>query len=137
MESHSDPATVALARGSAAFWKRLRGYLAGRPAVQLKDLWIEAGIDPARYADNIHMKLHHAERLIRLGYRPVAVPALSGALAVAVFVREPWPEDEHFHPRLAPYLEDGDPLMALLVGRVQRDMRLAELIEKEPCHGRT
>jgi hypothetical protein len=103
--------------------------LAGRPVVQLTDLAEEAGLGRDYYDDGlIYLELAHAERLIDAGYRPVIVPVLSGALGVLVFVRGPWPLDAHtgaIHPRLRPYLEDGDPLMALLVGRAQREINLA------------
>ncbi len=130
MAEHGDPATAELARRSKAYWARLRGYLAGRPVVQLKDFAIEAGLGDDHYGDNVYMQAHHAEKLLDLGYLPVVVPAISGAANVLIFVREPWPLDAHageVHPRLRPYLEDGDPLMALLVYRAQRDSMPREL----------
>lgn len=126
--SSGDPAVAALVRMNAANRARLMGYLAGRPVVQIRDLWAEAGLGRDRYAGNEYMELVHAERLLGLGYCPVVIPAASGAANVLVFVRGPWPLDAHtgtIHPRLRSYLEDGDPLMALLVGRVQREMNLA------------
>lgn len=131
-------ATVELARRAKAYRVRLARYLAGRPVIQVKDLWAEAGFGADRYADNVYMAAHHAERLLGIGYRPVVVPAMSGALGVLILVRKPWPVDRGaVHPRLLPYLEDGDPLMALLVGRVQREMELAGTITEESYHGRT
>jgi hypothetical protein len=98
--------------------------LAGRPAVQLRDLAEEAGLGRDYYDESrIYMELHHAERLLDAGYRPVVVPALSGAVNVILFVRGPWPVDASVaapDPAMRPYLADGDPLMALLVGRAQR-----------------
>ena len=97
----------------------LANLLAGRPVVQLKDLWIEAGLDPDDYADHPHMRDCHRRRLEDAGYRAIMLPAPSGA--VTAFVRGPWPSDAHARPvpaGLRAYLEDGDPLMALLVGRV-------------------
>jgi hypothetical protein len=138
MTRHGDPARAEFARLAKAYRVRLARYLAGRPVVQLKDLAVEAGLGADYYADSIYMELHHAEKLIDIGYRPVVVPALSGALGVLVLVRKPWPVDRGaMHPRLLPYLEDGDPLMALLVGRVQREMELAGAIAEESGHGRT
>jgi len=108
---------------------KLARLLAGRPVVQLRDLAEEAGLGRDYYDDGlIYMEIAHAERLIDVGYRPVVVPAASGAANVLVFVRGPWPVDAHagaIHPRLRPYLVDGDPLMALLVGRAQREINLA------------
>lgn len=138
MARHGDPARAELARRAKAYRVRLARYLAGRPVIQVKDLWAEAGLGADRYADNVYMEAHHAEKLIDIGYRPVFVPAMSGALGVLVLVRKPWPVDRGtVHPRLLPYLEDGDPLMALLVGRVQREMELAGTIAEESGHGRT
>lgn len=60
----------------------------------------------------------------------MVVAAISGAANVLIFVREPWPLDAHagaVHPRLLTYLEGGDPLMALLVYRAQRDSMPREL----------
>ena len=130
MARSRNPATVELAHRSKAYWARLMGYLAGSPVVQVKDLWVEAGLGADRYADHVYMQAHHAERLLDLGYRPVVVSAMSGAANVLIFVREPWPLDAlvgAVHPRLLPYLEDGDPLMALLVYRAQRDSMPREL----------
>lgn len=138
MRRSGEPAKPALNRGAKAYRVRLARYLAGRPVVQLKDLWAEAGLGADRYADNVYMAAHHAEKLLDIGYRPVVVPAMSGALGVLVLVRKPWPVDGGaVHPRLLPYLEDGDPLMALLVGRAQREMELAGAIKEESGHGRT
>jgi len=138
MTRHGDRARAEFARLAKAYRVRLARYLAGRPVVQLKDLAVEAGLGADYYADSIYMELHHAEKLIDIGYRPVVVPTLSGALGVLVLVRKPWPVDRGaVHPRLLPYLADGDPLMALLVGRVQREMELEEAARKELCHGRT
>lgn len=138
MARNGDPARAEFVRLAKAYRVRLARYLAGRPVVQLKDLAVEAGLGADYYADSIYMELHHAEKLIDIGYRAVVVPALSGALSVLVLVRKPWPVDRGtVHPRLLPYLEDGDPLMALLVGRVQREMDLKEAARKELCHGRT
>lgn len=138
MTRHGDRALAEFARLAKAYRVRLARYLAGRPVVQLKDLAVEAGLGTDYYADSVYMELHHAEKLIDIGYRPVVVPAMSGALGVLVLVRKPWPVDRGtVHPRLLPYLEDGDPLMALLVGRVQREMELEEAARKELCHGRT
>lgn len=138
MARNGDPARVEFARLAKAYRVRLARYLAGRPVVQLKDLAVEAGLGADYYADSIYMELHHAEKLIDIGYRPVVVPALSGALGVLVLVRKPWPVDRGtVHPRLLPYLEDGDLLMALLVGRVQREMELAGNIAEGSGHGRT
>lgn len=138
MARSGDPATVELARRAKAQRVRLARYLAGRPVVQVKDLWAEAGLGADRHADNVYMAAHHAEKLLDIGYRPIVVPALSGTLGVLVLVRKPWPVDRGaVHPRLLPYLEDGDPLMALLVGHVQRQMELAGTIAEESGHGRT
>ena len=138
MTRYGDPARAEFARLAKAYRVRLARYLAGRPVVQLKDLAVEVGLGADYYADSVYMELHHAEKLIDIGYRPVVVPALSGALGVLVLVRKPWPVDRGtVHPRLLPYLEDGDPLMALLVGRVKREMELEEAARKELCHGRT
>lgn len=138
MARSRDPATVELARLAKAQRVRLARDLAGRPVIQVKDLWAEAGLGADRYVDNVYMAAHHAEKLLDIGYRPVVVSALSGALGVLVLIRKPWPVDRGaVHPRLLPYLEDGDPLMALLVGRVQREMELEEAARKELCHGRT
>lgn len=97
--------------------------LAGRQVVQLRDLAEEAGLGRDYYdPGSIYMELHHAERLMDAGYSPVVVPALSGAVNVVLFVRGPWPVDASAaapDPALRPYLADGDPLMALLVGRAQ------------------
>ena len=128
MARSRDPATIELARRHRAYRARMMGYLAGARVVQLKDLWVTAGLDADCYADNVYMQVHHADRLLDLGYRPLVVQAVSGAANVLLFVRGPWPLDAHagaVHPRLLPYLEDGDPLMALLVGRAQREIDLA------------
>ncbi|MFT4159604.1 hypothetical protein [Shinella sp.] len=136
--ANRDPATVELARRAKAQRVRLARYLASRPVIQVKDLWVEAGLGADRYADSVYMAAHHAEKLLDIGYRPVVVPAMSGAANVMIFVRKSWPVDRvEVHPRLLPYLEDGDPLMALLVGRVQREMELAGTIAEESGHGRT
>lgn len=138
MARSRDPATVELARLPKAQRVRQARYLAGRPVIQVKDLWAEAGLGADRYADNVHMAAHHVEKLLYIGYRPVVVPAMSGALGVLILVRKPWPVDRlPVHPRLMPYLEDGDPLMALLVGRAQREIELAGAIAEESGHGRT
>lgn len=140
MAQSRDPATIELARRNKAYRVRLARYLAGRPVVQVKDLWIEAGLGTDRYAGNIFMEAHHAERLLDIGYRPVVVPAISGGLGVLILVRKPWPVDGRageIHPRLLPYIEDGDPLMALLVHRVHREMKLAGTAGEEPGRGRT
>jgi hypothetical protein len=127
-----------LARRNKAYRERLARYLFGRPVIQVKDLWVEAGLDADRYAENVFMAGYHAERLLNIGYRPVVVPAMSGALGVLILVRKPWPQDKvKVHPRLLPYLEDGDPLMALLVGRVQREMDLSGSTAEERNHGRS
>lgn len=101
--------------------------LAGREVVQLRDLAEEAGLGRDYYDESrIYMELHHAERLIDAGYRLVVVPALSGAVNVALFVRDQWDVDastEAVDPAMRPYLADGDPLMALLVGRAHRASR--------------
>lgn len=98
--------------------------LAGRPVVQLRDLAEEAGLGRDYYDEGrVYMELQHAERLMDAGYRPVLVPALSGAVSVVVFARGPWAVDaaaEAASAAMLPYLADGDPLMALLVGRAQR-----------------
>lgn len=98
--------------------------LAGRPVVQLRDLAEEAGLGRDYYDEGrIYMELHHAERLMDAGYRPVLLPALSGAVRVVVFVRGPWAVDAAagaVPAAMRPYLADGDPLMALLVGRALR-----------------
>lgn len=138
MARSRDPATVELARLAKAQRVRLARYLAGRPVIQVKDLWAEAGLGADRYADNVHMAAHHAEKLLNIGYRPVVVPAMSGAFGALILVRKPWLVDRGaVHPRLLPYLEDGDPLMALLVGRAQREMELAGNVAEESDHGRT
>lgn len=139
MARHGDPARAELARLGKAYRVRLARHLAGRPVIQTKDLAVEAGLGADYYADSVYMEAHHAERLLDIGYRPVIVPAVSGAANVLIFVRGPWPVDSGagaIHPRLLPYLEDGDPLMVLLVGRVHREMRLAEAADEEPSHGR-
>lgn len=118
-----DPAKAELRRRSRAYWARLRGYLAGRQVIQVKDLWLAAGLDPHRYADNEYMELHHAEVLLKLGYRPVVVPALSGRLSVLVLVRDPWISEGIGGDGFERFLGDGDPLMALLVGRARRVQR--------------
>ncbi len=130
MARSRDPAMIELARRQRAHRARMMGCLAGCPVVQIKDLWVEAGLDADRYADHVYMQAYHAERLLNLGYRPVVIPAMSGAANVLIFVREPWALDAHagtVHPRLRPYLEDGDPLMALLVYRAQRDSMPKEI----------
>lgn len=138
MTRYGDPARAEFARLAKAYRVRLARYLAGRPVVQLKDLAVEAALGADYYADSVYMELHHAEKLIDIGYRPVVVPTMSGTLGVLVLVRKPWPVDRGtVHPRLLPYLEDGDPLMALLVGRVQREMELAGTVAEESGHGRT
>ncbi len=138
MRRSGDPAKAALNRGAKAYRVRLARYLAGRPVIQTKDLAIEAALGADYYADSIDMEVHHAERLFDIGYRPVVVPAMSGTLGVLTLVRQPWPVDKGtVHPRLLPYLEDGDPLMALLVGRVQREMEMAGDAAEERGHGRT
>lgn len=140
MARHGDPARAELARLNKAYRVRLARHLAGRPVIQVKDLWAEAGLGADRYAGNVFMEAHHAERLLDIGYRPVVVPAMSDAVNVLIFVRKTWPVDAHagaIHPRLLPYLVDGDPLMALLVGRVQREMELTGTITEESGHGRT
>lgn len=127
MARSRDPATVELARRNEAYWARLSLLFAGRPVVQVKDLLLEAGLSNAGHP---YVEEHYADKLMHLGYRPVVVPALSGRLGVLLFVRGPWPLDAHagpVHPRLLPYLEDGDPPMALLVGRAQRDSMPREL----------
>ena len=140
MRRSGDPAKAALNRGAKAYRVRLARHLAGRPVVQTKDLAVEAGHGADYYADSVYMAVHHAERLLDIGYRPVVVPAMSGAVNVLILVRKPWPVDARagaINPRFLPYLEDGDPLMALLVGRAQREMKLTETVGKEPDHGRT
>lgn len=140
MARHGDPARAEFARLGKAYRVRLARYLTGRPVIQVKDLWAEAGLGADRYADNVYMEVRHAERLLDIGYRPVVVPAMSGAANILIFVRKPWPVDVRagaIHPRFLPYLEDGDPLMALLVGRAQREMELADAIAAECDHGRT
>lgn len=140
MARHGDPARAELARLGKAYRVRLARHLAGRPVIQVKDLAAAAGLGADYYADNVHMALHHAERLLDIGYRPVVVPTMSGAANVLILVRKPWPVDPRagaVHPRLLTYLEDGDPLMALLVGRVHREMKLAETASGETGHGRT
>ncbi|QPC87506.1 hypothetical protein GA830_12690 [Mesorhizobium sp. NBSH29] len=105
MARSRDPAMIELARRSKAHRARMMGCLAGCPVVQVKDLWVEAGLDLDRYADDVYMQVHHAERLLNLGYRPVVIPAMSGAANVLIFVREPWALDAHagaVHPRLRP-----------------------------------
>ncbi len=138
MARHGDPARAELARLNKAYRVRLARHLAGRPVIQVKDLWAEAGLGADRYAGHIYMEAHHAERLLDIGYRAVVVPAMSGALGVLLLVRGPWPVDGRagaVHPRLLPYLQAGDPLMALLVGRAQREMELAGTIAEESGHG--
>lgn len=124
MARHGDPARAELARLAKAYRVRLARYLAGRPVIQVKDLATEAGLGADYYtADHIYMAVHHAEKLLDIGYWPVVVPAMSGAINVLLLVRKPWPVDGRagaIHPRLLPYLEDGDPLMTLLVYRAQR-----------------
>ena len=140
MVRSGDPARAELARLAKAYRVRLARHLAGRPVIQTKDLAVEAGLGADYYADNVYMEAHHAERLLDIGYRPVIVPAMSGAANVLIFVRGPWPVDARagpIHPRLLPYLEDGDPLMARLVGRVHREMRLAETSGGESGNGPT
>ena len=139
MAQHGDPARAEFARLGKAYRVRLARHLAGRPVIQVKDLAAEAGLGADYYtADSIYMAVHHADRLLDIGYRPVVIPAMSGTLGVLILVRKPWPVDRGaVHPRLRPYLEDGDPLMALLVGRAQREMELAGAITEEPGHGRT
>lgn len=140
MARSRDPAAVEFARRDRAYWARLRLLFAGRPVVQVKDIRVEAGLGTERYDGDDYVWSCYAEKLVRLGYRPVAVRAMSGAVEVLIYVRGPWPEDAAapaIHPRLLPYLEDGDPLMALLVGRVQRETKLAASARKEAHHGRT
>lgn len=88
MARSGDPARAELARRGKAYRARMMGYLAGRRVVQVKDLWVEAGIDPDYYGDNVYMEAHHAERLLDIGYRAVVVPAMSGALGVLILVRK-------------------------------------------------
>lgn len=119
MARSRDPATVELNRRNEAYWARLSLLFAGRPVVQVKDLLQEAGLSNAGHP---YVEEHCADKLMHLGYRPVVVPALSGRLGVLLFVRDSWSQDAHaMDPGFRPYLEDGDPLMALLVGRAQRD----------------
>jgi hypothetical protein len=109
--------------------EKLRWLLAGRPVIQVRDLWVEAGLDRDCYADT-PLESYHLARLIEVGYRPVAVRALSGTHRTFVLIRAPWAADSFvgaIDPGFLPYLEDGDPLMALLVYRAQR----------ESGHGRT
>lgn len=103
-----------------AYREKLRWLLAGRPVIQVRDLWVEAGLDRDCYADT-PLESYHLARLIEAGYRPVSVPVL---------IRAPWAADSFagaIDLGFLPYLEDGDPLMALLVYRAQR----------ESGHGRT
>jgi hypothetical protein len=75
------------------------------------------------------MRACHRRGLEEAGYRAIWLPAPSGAASVLAFVRGAWPSDAHackVPPEPLPYLEDGDPLMALLVGRVQHDLAAAE-----------
>ncbi|WP_174801463.1 hypothetical protein [Martelella limonii] len=112
-----------------AYREKLRWLLAGRPVIQVRDLWVEAGLDRNCYAGTPLESYHHA-RLIEAGYRPVSLPVLSGTHHTFVLVRSPCTSHSFasaIDPGFLPYLEDGDPLMALLVYRAQ----------KESGHGRT
>jgi len=109
--------------------EKLRWLLAGRPVIQVRDLWVEAGLDRDCYVDT-PLERYHLARLIEAGYRPLSIPVLSGTHRTLLLVRDPWASDSFagtVDPGLLAYLEDGDPLMALLVHRAQR----------ESGHGRT
>ena len=106
-----------------AYRERLMRLLAGRPVIQVRDLWVEAGLDRDCYADT-PLESYHLARLIEAGYRPVSVPVLSGTHRTLLLVRGPWASDSFegaIDPGFLPYLEDGDPLIALLVHRAQRE----------------
>lgn len=112
-----------MANPSNAYREKLRWLLAGRPVIQVRDLWVEAGLDRDCYADT-PLERYHLARLIEAGYRPVSVPVLSGTHRTFVLIRAPWAADSFagtVDPGFLPYLEDGDPLMALLVYRAQRE----------------
>lgn len=135
MARNGDPARAELARRNEVYRARLSLLFAGRPVLQVKDLLAEAGLSDV---GDPYIEEHYADKLMRLGYRPTVVPALSGRLGVLLFVRDPRPQGAPAtDPRFLPYLEDGDPLMALLVGRAQREMELAGTIAEESGHGRT
>jgi hypothetical protein len=105
-----------------AYAKRIRQVLAGKPVIQVNDLWIELGLDKNHYT-NTPVERYHFVRLLEAGYHPTFV---SG---VYVLVRGPWVLDafaEAVDPKFAPYLEDNDPLMELLVCRAQRDLKRKE-----------
>jgi hypothetical protein len=117
-----------MAQPRNSYMEKLMCLLAGRPVIQVKDLWAEAGIDRNRYADT-PMESHHLARLVEAGYRPVSVPVFSDSHQTFLLVRGHWASDAFTRavdPGFVPYLEDGDRLMTLLVQRAQRERSQSE-----------